>query len=86
MFDLTGRVAVITGASRGIGRAIALECAKMGATVVVSSRKIEACEAVVAEIRDAGGKASAWPAMSAISPISKGSWPTRSMNTAASTS
>ncbi len=52
LFDLTGRVAVITGASKGIGRAIALECAKMGATVVVSSRKIEACEAVVAEIRD----------------------------------
>ena len=60
LFDLTGRVAVITGASKGIGRAIALECAKMGATVVVSSRKIEACEAVVAEIQAAGGKASAF--------------------------
>ncbi len=60
LFDLSGRVAVITGASRGIGRAIALECAKMGATVVVSSRKIAACEAVVAEIQAAGGKASAF--------------------------
>ncbi len=59
LFDLTGRVAVITGASRGIGRAIALEAARMGATVVVSSRKIEACQAVVAEIQAAGGKASA---------------------------
>lgn len=59
MFDLSGRVAVITGSSRGIGRAIALECAKMGASVVVSSRKIEACEAVVAEIKAAGGSATA---------------------------
>ncbi len=59
MFDLTGRVAVITGSSRGIGRAIALEFAKMGAKVVISSRKIEACKAVVAEIREAGGHATA---------------------------
>jgi dehydrogenase/reductase SDR family member 4 len=59
MFDLNGRVAVITGASRGIGRAIALECARMGASVVVSSRKLDACEAVVSEIREAGGKATA---------------------------
>ena len=58
-FDLTGRVAVITGASRGIGRAIALECAERGASVVVSSRSIEACKAVVSEIRDAGGHATA---------------------------
>jgi NAD(P)-dependent dehydrogenase (short-subunit alcohol dehydrogenase family) len=60
MFDLTGRVAVVTGSSRGIGRAIALECAKMGASVVVSSRKIDACEAVVSEIKSAGGKATAF--------------------------
>lgn len=60
LFDLSGRVAVITGASKGIGRAIALECAKMGATVVVSSRKIAACQAVVAEIEAGGGKASAF--------------------------
>ncbi len=59
MFDLSGRVAVITGSSRGIGRAIALECAKMGATVVVSSRKLGACQAVVSEIEALGGKASA---------------------------
>ncbi len=59
MFDLSGRVAVITGSSRGIGRAIALECARQGASVVVSSRKIEACKEVVAEIRAAGGKATA---------------------------
>jgi dehydrogenase/reductase SDR family member 4 len=60
LFDLSGRVAVITGSSKGIGRAIALECAKMGANVVVSSRKIAACEAVVAEIEAAGGKAAAF--------------------------
>ena len=59
MFNLTGRVAVITGSSRGIGRAIALECAGMGARVVVSSRKIDACKAVVSEIRGAGGHATA---------------------------
>ena len=59
MFDLSGRVVVITGASRGIGRAIALECAKMGANIVVSSRKLDACQAVVSEIEAAGGKASA---------------------------
>ena len=57
LFDLSGRVAVITGSSRGIGRAIAQECAKMGAKIVVSSRKIAACEAVVSEIEAAGGKA-----------------------------
>jgi dehydrogenase/reductase SDR family member 4 len=58
-FDLSGKVAVITGSSRGIGRAIALDCAKMGAKVVVSSRKIDACQAVVDEIRAAGGEATA---------------------------
>ncbi|MCU1513472.1 MAG: short-chain dehydrogenase, partial [Microbacteriaceae bacterium] len=57
LFDLTGKVAVVTGASRGIGRAIALQMAAHGAKVVVSSRKLDACEAVVAEIRAAGGEA-----------------------------
>lgn len=58
-FDLSGRVALVTGASRGIGRAIALLLAKHGAAVVVSSRRLEGCEAVVGEIRAAGGQASA---------------------------
>jgi NAD(P)-dependent dehydrogenase (short-subunit alcohol dehydrogenase family) len=57
LFDLQGKVAVVTGASRGIGRAIALRLAEHGAAVVVSSRKIEACEPVVREIQAAGGKA-----------------------------
>ncbi len=55
LFDLTGKVAVVTGSSRGIGRAIALRMAEQGARVVVSSRKLEACEAVVAEIHAAHG-------------------------------
>ncbi len=61
MFDLTGQVAVITGSSRGIGRAIAEAMARAGARVVVSSRKPAACEAVVDSIRGAGGEAIAVP-------------------------
>jgi NAD(P)-dependent dehydrogenase (short-subunit alcohol dehydrogenase family) len=61
MFQLNGQVAIITGSSRGIGRSIAEEMAKAGARVVVSSRKMEACETVVAAIRSAGGEAVAMP-------------------------
>ncbi len=57
LFDLTGKVAVVTGASKGIGRAIAELYAKAGAKVVVSSRKQEAVDAVVAEIKINGGNA-----------------------------
>jgi NAD(P)-dependent dehydrogenase (short-subunit alcohol dehydrogenase family) len=56
-FDLSGRVALVTGASRGIGRAIALRLAQQGAIVVATSRRLEACESVAAEIRAAGGRA-----------------------------
>jgi NAD(P)-dependent dehydrogenase (short-subunit alcohol dehydrogenase family) len=58
-FRLDGRVAIVTGASRGIGRAIALLLARLGAKVAVSSRKLEACEAVAAEIAAGGGTAAA---------------------------
>lgn len=56
-FDLSGKVAVVTGSSRGIGRASAELLAKMGAKVVVSSRKADACEEVAKGIRDSGGDA-----------------------------
>jgi len=60
-FDLTDQVAIITGSSRGIGRAIASSMAALGAKVVISSRKPEACEEVAAAIRAGGGEAAVIP-------------------------
>lgn len=56
LFDMRGKTAIITGGSRGIGRAIAIHYAAHGANVVIASRKLDACEAVAGEInaRDGG--------------------------------
>jgi NAD(P)-dependent dehydrogenase (short-subunit alcohol dehydrogenase family) len=59
LFDLTGKVAVITGSSRGIGRAIAERMAEQGAKVVISSRKLEPCKEVADALNAAHGKGSA---------------------------
>lgn len=56
-FDLSGKIALVTGASRGIGEAGARLLAAHGAHVIVSSRRIEACEIVAQSIRDSGGSA-----------------------------
>lgn len=58
-FDLTGKVAVITGSSRGIGKASAFELAEHGAKVVISSRKQDACDAVAADINGKYGAGTA---------------------------
>jgi len=61
-FSVEGKVAVVTGASRGIGRAIALRLAAAGAKLVVSSRKLEGVQPVADEITAAGGQALAFAA------------------------
>ncbi|MGW5381164.1 SDR family NAD(P)-dependent oxidoreductase [Nocardia sp. NPDC003963] len=55
--DLTGKVALVTGASRGLGLAIARGLRDAGATVIVSSRKLAACEAAIATLGDGPGRA-----------------------------
>ena len=60
LFDLTGKIALVTGASRGIGEAAARLLAQQGAHVIISSRKQESCEEVAASIRDEDGRATAY--------------------------
>jgi NAD(P)-dependent dehydrogenase (short-subunit alcohol dehydrogenase family) len=56
-FDLSGKIALVTGGSRGLGRAMALAFAQAGADVVIASRKLEACETVAREIEGFGRRA-----------------------------
>ncbi len=56
LHDLTGKVALVTGGSRGIGRAIAQGLAEAGADVVVASRKLDSCEVAAAEINESTGR------------------------------
>ncbi len=57
MFDFIGKVVLITGGSRGLGKAMSEGFARAGAKVIVSSRKIEACKTVAKSINEAGGEA-----------------------------
>lgn len=61
MFDLTGKVALITGASSGMGRATAIALANQGASVVVAARRIDKLETLITEITTAGHRATAVP-------------------------
>ena len=56
LFDLSGRVAVVTGGSRGLGREMVLAFAERGADVVIASRKLGACESVAAEVTERFGR------------------------------
>ena len=61
MFNLKDKVAVVTGASRGIGKAIAIQLSEAGAKVIISSRKYNECEKVANEIKSKGFKAEVIP-------------------------
>lgn len=67
LFDLSGKTAIVTGASRGIGAAIVKRMAQAGANVIVSSRKIDACEKVAGTINEAEGREAAHAVMCNIS-------------------
>ena len=57
LLDFTGKVAIVTGGSRGMGREMCLALAERGADIMVASRKIEACEEVAREVEALGRKA-----------------------------
>ncbi|MGE5595924.1 MAG: SDR family NAD(P)-dependent oxidoreductase, partial [Hyphomicrobiales bacterium] len=56
LFDLTGKVAVVTGGSRGLGREMVLAFAQSGADVVIASRKLDSCENLAQEVRETTGR------------------------------
>ncbi len=66
-FDLTGKVAIITGSTRGIGMAAAYEMAEHGAKIVISSRKQDACDAVAADLNGKYGEGTAIAVAASIS-------------------
>lgn len=57
LFDLSGKVALVTGGSRGLGQQMVMAFARAGADVIISSRKLDACEAVAADVRALGRRA-----------------------------
>ena len=57
LFSVADRVILVTGGSRGLGRAMCLGLAERGARVVIASRKLDACEELAAQIRESGGEA-----------------------------
>ncbi len=63
LFDLSGKTALVTGSTKGIGKAIAMRLAEHGANVVISSRKVDACESISREINQEWAKdgATAFP-------------------------
>jgi NAD(P)-dependent dehydrogenase (short-subunit alcohol dehydrogenase family) len=64
LFDMSDRVVLVTGGSRGLGAAISLGLAQRGARVIIASRKLSACQELAARITEAGGHPTRWPATS----------------------